>query len=331
MLHLHNGESSAGTLRQSVIQGEHFAFRDALIDGPAPASLANDVWRTMRAQHLSDAYGVEVDQATRDLLRQEEMLASFPAHEEVVLWFEHDLFCQVNLIYLLHWFARCDLGKTKLSLICIGEFPGKENFRGLGELDVEQLASLLESRHEVTAAELRLATDTWEAYCSANPTAIEDLLHQDTSALPFLRAALQSHLARFPSVSNGLGHIEQRTLELIQSGVKEFGRLFPKFIDSEPVYGLGDFQFWLALKQLGDARTPLLTITGDGQLDQPLSSRNLPGTSFEITETGHAVMTGQADFVALNGINRWLGGVHLSGSNTPWRWDELNQRLVETN
>ena len=157
MLHIHNGESSANTLKQSAIKGEQFAFRDALIAGPTPGGLTSEDWRRVRTQHLSDAYGVDSQECERDLLLQEKTLVSFPDHEEIVLWFEYDLFCQVNLIYLLDWFAQRSLGKTKLSLICIGEFPGKANFRGLGELTADQLASLFDSRHEVTTAEMALA------------------------------------------------------------------------------------------------------------------------------------------------------------------------------
>jgi hypothetical protein len=328
MLHIHNGESSANTLQQSTIRGEQFAFREALIAGPTPGGLASEDWRKIRAQHLSDAYGVDSQECERDLLLQEKTLASFPDHEEVVLWFEHDLFCQVNLIYLLDWFAQRSLGKTKLSLICIGEFPGKANFRGLGELTADQLASLVDSRHEVTPAELNLATAAWKAYCSTDPTVIEELLGDDTSALPFLRNALRGHLARFPSVKNGLGRIENCGLELIHSGLKEFGRLFPKFGDAEPVYGLGDFQFWLALKRLGDAREPLLDLPNRSATNGKLDSDKVRQIAFEITEKGEAVLKGEADFVKMNGIDLWLGGVHLSGNHHLWRWDEAKRNLI---
>jgi hypothetical protein len=30
----------------------------------------------------------------------------------------------------------------------------------------------------------------------------------------------------------------------------------------------------------------------------------------------------------LNGIDRWIGGVHLQGQETDWRWDEENGRLL---
>ena len=58
------------------------------------------------------------------------------------MWFEHDLFDQTMLWYLLRWFSGQTLGRTKLSLLCIGEFPGVDRFRGLGQLTVAQLKTL---------------------------------------------------------------------------------------------------------------------------------------------------------------------------------------------
>src|SRR6266508_1132646 len=222
MLHIHNGDSSAETAKQSSLAGEQFAWRESLITGPTPSKLSADEWRRVRARHLSESYGVNEKECIRDLLSQEQTLASFPEHDEVILWFEYDLFCQVHLLYLLNWFSQRDLETTKLSLICIGNFPGKENFRGLGELNGEQLASLFPTRQQVTSQQLNLVTQAWHAYCSSDPGDIERVLRGDTSPLPFLRAALAAHLRRFPSTRNGLGRVENRALELIHSGVKRF-------------------------------------------------------------------------------------------------------------
>jgi hypothetical protein len=126
MLHIHNGDSAANTARQSAIPGEHIAFREALIAGPTPSDLKDAAWRKLRASHLAAAYDGDEQECEQELLRQEETMSGFAAHDEVVLWFEHDLFCQVHLVYLLDWFAARDLGGTRLSLICIGEFPGVE-------------------------------------------------------------------------------------------------------------------------------------------------------------------------------------------------------------
>jgi hypothetical protein len=51
-------------------------------------------------------------------------------------------------------------------------------------------------------------------------------------------------------------------------------------------------------------------------------------TSFEITEFGKEVLAGEEDFVRRNGIDYWLGGVHLVGREAHWRWDEGAQQLL---
>ena len=330
MLHIHNGDSSAETLKQSALPGEHFAFREALIDGPTPAGVAGEEWRKLRAHHLSEFYQVDLSKTERELLTQEDKLDSFPEHDEVILWFEHDLFCQTNLLYLLKWFADRDLAHTKLSLICIDRFPGLPNFRGLGELNVEQMASLFDGRHEVSEREKKLAGEAWQAYCSPEPTTIEKLLAADTSALPFLKPALQLHLERFPFVRNGLGRIQNKGLELIQSGSHKFIDLFPRFGAAEPVYGLGDSQLWIALRRMSDAPEPLLRTSNDSGPDRKLTSETIHQTAFEITQAGAAVLADEADFIELNGVDQWLGGVHLAGRRDLWRWDDQSGRLCQT-
>jgi hypothetical protein len=322
MLHIHNGDSTAGTLREAGFPGQHFVFREALASGPTPQGLSKDEWLTVRANDL--AAEPEASAIKQELTGMYATLANLSNHEEVILWFEHDLFCQINLIYLLDHFARQGTDSARLSLICIGEFPGRPNFRGLGELTAAQLASLFDTRHEVNAAELGLAQRAWEAYCSPDPHNIERLLAEDTSALPFLRGAFEQHLARFPSVGNGLGHAENKLLGFIADGISKFGSLCPAFFNAEPAYGLGDSQIWHDLKRMAEAAQPLI------QLDAPADATHTAAqlqTSCSITETGRRVLAGQADFIKLNGIDLWLGGVHLR-TDSVWRWDEQQQALV---
>ncbi|HEV2829128.1 MAG TPA: hypothetical protein VGW76_16140 [Pyrinomonadaceae bacterium] len=330
MLHIHNGDCSANIARRSSLPGEHFAWRESLITGPTPAGLSADDWRKLRAQHLSETYGVDLQECERGLLSQEEKLKTISDHEEVVLWFEHDLFCQVHLLYLLDWFAVQTPGTTKLSLTCINQFPGKQNFHGLGELTSDEFASLFPTRAEVTAQQLQLAQVAWQAYGSPAPTDLEKVLQTDTSALPFLDAALSAHLQRFPNSNNGLGCIENRSLQLIAVGANGFSDLFLKFREAEPVYGLGDAQFWLALWQMINAREPLLEIEDipkDTLIERMLTPAIVQKAKFRLTAAGESVLRNEADFVTLNGIDLWLGGVHLSGKTNIWRWDHETTSL----
>ncbi len=316
MLHVHNGDSSADILRRSGLAGERLVWREALIAGPTPANASADEWRELRARHLAEDYGADFEECRKTLATQEESLERFREHEEVVLWFEHDLFCQTLLVYLLDWFARRELGATKLSLVCAGEF--------LGQLTPAQMASLFETRREVTAAELSLGAEAWRAYSSPDPRAIEELLAGDTSALPYLRDALLLHLARFPSTRNGLGRVENLALELIESGHAEFPSLFQTFGRAGAAYGLGDAQFWNDLKRLAEARRPLLERFGAGADE----AREFAASAFKLTPFGEAVRSGRDDFLKSNGIDAWLGGVHLSSGRDLWRWNEQEQKLI---
>jgi len=326
MLHVHNGDSTAETAKKAAVPGEHLAWREALLCGPAPGALSEQEFIEVRAVHLAEAYRSPVERCAAELRAQHEALARFADHEEVVLWFEHDLFCQVQLIYLLHWFAGRELGHTKLSLICIDEFPGVRVFHGLGQLTAEQLASLWPQRSEITSAQLDLGASAWQAYSSDDARGLIWLLRSDLAALPFLRNALVKHLERFPSIRNGLGRVENASLSLIATGCHKFSSLFPAFARREADYGFGDAQLYLALRRLAEARAPLLLHNnGDNSHMDPT---RIFLSSFEITEDGRAALAGAEDFVARNGIDLWLGGIHLHGQEAAWRWDEDSQQLL---
>jgi hypothetical protein len=121
--------------------------------------------------------------------------------------------------------------------------------------------------------------------------------------------------------------------------LRTFIDVFPQFRETEPIYGLGDAQFWLALERITLAKQPLIKLENCEQAAKGMISENDRGgllpertrkTKFALTELGNSVLRGEADFVALNGIDLWLGGVHLQDENNPWRWNEPSETLVST-
>ena len=53
-----------------------------------------------------------------------------------------------------------------------------------------------------------------------------------------------------------------------------------------------------------------------------------PRLASQKRDTGARVLAGGVDQVALNGIDRWIGGVHLYGRQVPWRWDDGTETIV---
>jgi hypothetical protein len=185
MLHITDGESVAGTLRQSAVPGEVRIFGDLMYEGPAPAGLTDAEWWDRRARFLSESGIFTLAEARHALKTFEDSLNIIPKHDETVLWMDPRLSDQLILIMLLERFYRLHRGRPGLSLICVGRYPGMENFVGLGQLTGEQLASLADTRSPVSEAEFALASAAWNAFTSSVPTDIELVIAGDTSALPF--------------------------------------------------------------------------------------------------------------------------------------------------
>src|SRR5437870_11763222 len=86
MLHIHNGDSTAETAKKTNLPGEHLAWREALVCGPAPGHLAEEDFLKTRAAHLAESYGVQHEKCEGELRAQYQALRKFSDHEEVVLW-----------------------------------------------------------------------------------------------------------------------------------------------------------------------------------------------------------------------------------------------------
>lgn len=326
-MHVQIGDSSAESLRRSGVPGKVVVWQDAFLVGAAPIGVSEQEWIVHRARAYLDYYSSEAE-AIRSLTDMQHRFDGFGDYEEVVLWFDACMFDQTGLMRHIDWFSRQDMGSTKLSLICIGEFPGMPKFKGLGELRPEQLASLLDTRHEITKAEVDLARRAWAAYRSPDPTAIEDTLAAGTAALSYLGPALRRHLQRYPSIYNGLSRLEQESLEVISQNYNGFIDIFRHVSDMEHRPFFGDTMLLKQLLDLASAAQPLLRVEGAKNTEKArLQEWSMKDVSFYLTDIGREVLSGKADHIKLNGINEWLGGVHMEGSEAAWRWDENEGKL----
>lgn len=145
MLHITNGDSVVGTFRQVRFPGVYLPWRDVLHDGPVPQTVTLSELSDIRAQALASFGAGAYNEIRADFAARDQALESSGKHEEIVLWFEHDLYDQLQLIQLLDWFSNNGNG-GKLSLIQIDSYPGVKPFHGLGQLSGPQLARLFPTR-----------------------------------------------------------------------------------------------------------------------------------------------------------------------------------------
>jgi hypothetical protein len=331
-LHITNGDCAAIPLR-GFVDGPVIITADVLHEGPAPRA-DGDAWHDTRARFLASGGEVTVEQVRSDLARSDQtILDARDRGDELVLWFEHDLFDQLLLIRTLDLIGDAESTgdpergalQQRVSLICIDRFPGVERFIGLGQLDATQLASLYPSRRPVTAEQFALASKAWTAFRSPDPRELFEIavgLKADP-ALPFLGDALLRFLAEFPSLENGLSRTETLALTALRAGPLTGGALFAATQKQESRPFMGDAPFFDVLRGLAAGRVPLLTIeAAPDQLGLRLQV-------VAITDAGRDVLSGRLDRVTVNGIDLWRGGVHLAGSHrSPWRWDARRETLV---
>lgn len=332
MLHIVDGESVAGTLRESSIPGEVLIYGDLLYEGPTPASLNSDAWNEVRARFCSDAGYARLEDARIIQFGWEHALKNCLGSEEVVLWTDHRLTDQLILLRVLDWLSRRRPRTAPTSLISVGRYPAIDNFISLGQLNSHQLASLADTRLQITDGQFSLAQMAWDAFCSPDPRHLENVLESDTSPLPFLKNALHRHLEQFPSSQNGLSRTEYQALSILcERGTMSAAELFAAVQRSEELLFMGDTSFYRILIGMASARHAAVEVPDT--TDLKLGERNpvfekWTHSPVSITETGLRVLRGQDDYIRLNRIDRWLGGVHLSGSEAAWRWDKEARRLL---
>jgi hypothetical protein len=321
ILHVANGHSTTALIEQSAVPGRTMVWCDPLNEGPVPGNVSDEELLRLRAEFLAGD-PADVAEVAADLTQWRANVDDQDSYDELVLWYEHDLFDQLNLIQLLTHLAARRRSKP-IAIVMIDSFPGHPNFKGIGELTPPDVAALFDSRRPITPEQLALAPRAWSAYRSADPRAIEALLTSDTAALPFLGAALARHLEEFPSDTNGLSRSEGRLMELALDAPVEIKHAFPKMHEGETAHYIADSWFFDLANALATAKPPLLTIN----LENPKGSA-MPVGTIELTTDGRNVLRGGVDRIKLCGIDRWLGGVHLEGHGPLWRWS-AHRRLIE--
>lgn len=324
MLHLRCGDDILGKLHEAGMSGEIAKWADPLCEGPLRAWPDDGARRLERAAWLSARYGQPEALVLADLEAQDIALARAGHQDEVVLWFEHDLFDQAILVFLLARLA--ELAPERTSLVCIGSFPGITDFAGLGQLSPDQLATLFPDRLPVMADQFTLARQAWDALTGGDPGVIWAIASSGTPALPFLGEALLRYLEELPALRHGLGQTESLALQAIAAGADTPAYAFQAIQRFESRPWLGDSMFYAMLRLLATGPSPLL-VPASGPL-LPVTDPGFRSARLELTADGRAVVAGRADWCRLAGASRWHGSILLEGPEPAWRWDERAERPV---
>ena len=321
-LHVANGTCTTRIIEAAGIPGARSIWADPLYEGPVPGGATDD--ELLEARRRFHAGAEAARDPVNDMRRWRSVIEAHDAYDELVLWYEHDLFDQLNLIQLLSWLRGRLPSHTPVSLVSINAFPGHAEFKGLGELSPDELASLFDTRRPITDREYAVADDAWQAFRATTPEPLDALRAAGTAVLPYLAPALDRFVQEYPAVGDGLSRSERRLLSLAADRPVSLRAVFPRMHDGEEVYYITDVSLAELATTLSRTSPPLLTIA-----DNEGGGRWSLNQTVALTEAGREVLAGRRDRVAC-GIDRWLGGVHLQNSGDMWRWDDMRRRTVRS-
>ena len=239
-----------------------------------------------------------------DFSRRDAQLRRARDFDEVVLWFEHDLYDQLQLLQALTSLEELDLEPGRVSVVQSDHY--------LANMTVDEIFPLFPKRRTATPAVFKSARRTWERFTSASPADLYAAAGEDAIGLPFLRVALQRLCEEYPWKQDGLSRSQRQALYAVAQGRARAQELFVRAQAREEAYFLGERVFAKMLEDLAVGAGALVE-----EEDETLVT----------TALGRRVLAGDADWLEEHAIDRWIGGVHLVGEHLT-RWDDDAGRFV---
>jgi hypothetical protein len=316
--HITNGDQAAGLLRQIVGTAPLIAWRDLLHEGPVPAGLPVDALAAVRACFIAGCGWGGFADVLGQFTARDKALAELDGRTGITLWFEHDLYDQLQLLQVLDRLAELPDAGSRVALVQAQAY--------LGALSTVELADLGTAARPVRGAQFALAQEAWGAFTAATPERLAELAGRELDELPFLRQALLRLLDELPSPRSGLGRTERVILRQLAAEPLPARRLYARVQEEEAAIFMGDSCLFRLIEGMIWARTPLIEPLEAGEGLRPgFAGPNLD-VALRPTREGEAALAGQLDRLSSGPIDRWLGGTHLMPGSI-WRWDRRERRL----
>lgn len=257
VFHIVNGDTVVPLLEQSGIEGKIIVWREMLCDGPLDIEVGSDNFWIKRYNFFQTEFRIQkleyFDKTIKEILKAEDL----PVGAEVVMWFEYDLFCQVNLMALCSFLFQSFRKDITYYLVCTGKVKGKEKLQTLSDFTPAAFKNLYEHKIKITRDNLLYAENCWKVFVENDPYKIADFNFGKKGKFQYFQLAMNQHLKRFPS-ENGLNEIQIKILKIINLEAFSDGEIVNQLLiwqQQHTVYGFGDMQYFLYLKKLSDYYT----------------------------------------------------------------------------
>lgn len=241
MLHITNGDSLTDKMSRLNLPGEVVIWREMLCEGQTVQEVGSQEFITKRKEFLETCYDIPASDYDIKFVSELEKLAQAKDYEEIILWFEFDLFCHINMISAISFLFQQNIHKP-IYLVCSKRLKGEEKLQGLSQLSDKELLNHFNHKILLNEDDLELAELVWKLYCGNNPLRLKPEIKK-TSNFEYLSSCLRAHIERFPNVKSGLNSLEANLLKIITSHtISSQNQLLGYSLEYQGYYGYGDIQ-----------------------------------------------------------------------------------------
>lgn len=303
-LHITNGSILTGILKDLDYSGDILTWEEMFCEGPTMSNINSDTFLKKRASFFNAFYDIELD--IEEIKGELNILDHTEKYDEIILWFEYDLFCHLNMLGVIKLLSQKKIG-LPLYLVCSGRIEGEKNLKGLTELSPVQLHKHFSEKIKLTTEDIELAKSIWNIYCGKDHNLLKPYIVK-TSSFKYLNNCLKAHLKRFPDSKSGLDVLEQNLLEIVKDNdIKSKNQLLGYAINYQGYYGYGDIQFNRIINKLN------LFITYEEN-------------GLSLNRKGHEALLGQYNFAFELNNNITFGGVN----KLDFQFNKQENKLIKT-
>lgn len=290
-LHIINGDDLAEHIHELKIEGEIVVWREMLCEGPTASDLGSKEFIELRTDFLKEKYQIPAEEYEDQFLKELKKLTFYDSYEEVVLWFEFDLFSHINMLAAISHLMENNL-KVPVYLVCSKKLKGEKEQNVLSQLPLKSLQNHYDNRIALKQEDLEMASLLWQLYNESNPQKLKKLIKEKTN-FEYLSSCLRAHIERFPNTKTGLNSLELNILKIIATNkVTSMNQLLGYSLEYQGYYGYGDRQMQRVLDKL--------------QIFYKLGEDKI-----ELTSEGKEAYEGTRNFYRILKNEEYLGGAKI--------------------
>ncbi|MDR5590290.1 DUF1835 domain-containing protein [Christiangramia sp. SM2212] len=247
-LHIVNGDSLAEQMQELNLPGVLIIWRELLCEGPTQKDINADFYK-LRKKFLQKTYNISAENYEERFINEIKRLKFLKNYDHVVLWFEFDLFCHINMLAAISILADKNR-EIPISLVCSKKLQGEKEFQPLSQLSLKELENHYKNSIQLNTEDIETAVLIWELYCGDNPLKLKPQIKVNTN-FEYLSSCVRAHIERFPNSITGINSLERNVLRLIEGhNIKSSNHLLGYALQYQGYYGYSDSQMQRLLDKL---------------------------------------------------------------------------------